>query len=106
MLTEEIKKKELTGFPQTDFLFYQRPQDSKGARTVSLPGFEVSLIASTAGEKSEVKHGLKLSHTQQTLLLSAPDTEAQAKWLDVLSRAARGETPTEPSSTSEHRKSQ
>ncbi|XP_026188793.1 faciogenital dysplasia [Mastacembelus armatus] len=78
-------------------------QDSKGARVVPLSGFEVSV----AGEKSEVKHVIRLSHTQQTLLLSAQDAELQAKWVDVLSKAARGETPPDASvSLTEHRKSQ
>uniref|UniRef100_A0A7N8Y7I1 Faciogenital dysplasia n=1 Tax=Mastacembelus armatus TaxID=205130 RepID=A0A7N8Y7I1_9TELE len=62
---------------------------------------------SVAGEKSEVKHVIRLSHTQQTLLLSAQDAELQAKWVDVLSKAARGETPPDASvSLTEHRKSQ
>lgn len=74
---------------------------------VPLPGFEVSAVPPSAGEKSEVKHALRLSHTQQTLLLSAQDAELQAKWVDVLSKAARGETPTDAStSLTEHRKSQ
>ncbi|XP_029362096.1 faciogenital dysplasia [Echeneis naucrates] len=82
-------------------------QDSKGAKVVPLPGFKVSVIPSTAAEKPEIKHALRLSHTQQTLLLSAQDAEVHAKWLDVLSKAARGETPTDAStSLSEHRKSQ
>ena len=87
------------------FLFFF--QDSKTARSVPLPGFEVSEIPPSAAEKSEVKHVFRLSHTQQTLLLSAQDAELQAKWLDVLSKAARGELPTDASmSLTEHRKSQ
>ncbi|AWP09927.1 putative FYVE RhoGEF and PH domain-containing protein 3-like [Scophthalmus maximus] len=82
-------------------------QDSKGARAVPLPGFEVSATPPSAAEKAEVKHAIRLSHTHQTLLLSAQDAEVQAKWMDVLSRAARGETPADPStSLTEHRKSQ
>lgn len=69
-----------------------------------LPGFEVSTVLS-GGEKSEIKHAFRLSHIQQTLLLSAPDAELQAKWVDVLSKA--GETPADASaSLTEHRKSQ
>lgn len=72
-----------------------------------LPGFEVSVVPASAGEKAEVKHALQLSHTQLTLLLSAQDAEVQAKWMDVLSKCARGETTTDGStSLSEHRKSQ
>uniref|UniRef100_A0A8C4EJI3 FYVE, RhoGEF and PH domain containing 3 n=1 Tax=Dicentrarchus labrax TaxID=13489 RepID=A0A8C4EJI3_DICLA len=82
-------------------------QDSKGARPVPLPGFEVSMVPSSASEKSEVKHALRLSHIQQTLLLSAQDAELQTKWVDILSKAARRETPTDAStSLTEHRKSQ
>lgn len=84
-------------------------QDSKGARQVSLPGFEVSAVSSSSAEKSEAKHGLRLSHPQQqTVVLSAPDAELQAKWVEVLSRAARGEPHPDalPSNLTEHRKSQ
>lgn len=82
------------------------PQDVKGARAVPLPGFDVSVIPPSAGEKPEVKHALRLSHTQQTLLLSAQEAELQAKWLDILSKAARGETPTDvTTSLPEHKKS-
>ncbi|KAM9344215.1 faciogenital dysplasia isoform 2-T2 [Pholidichthys leucotaenia] len=82
-------------------------QESKGARVVPLPGFEVSTLPSAATEKSDVKHVLRLSHTQQTLLLSTQDAELQAKWVEVLSKAAQGEMPTEVSaSLTEHRKSQ
>ncbi|KAM3618280.1 uncharacterized protein V6R79_018530 [Siganus canaliculatus] len=82
-------------------------QDTKGARAVPLPGFDVSTATPSAGEKSDGKHVVRLSHTQQTLLLSAQDAEVQAKWLDVLSKASRGEIPTDASmSLTEHRKSQ
>lgn len=82
-------------------------QDSKGSRPVPLPGFEVSPAPSAAAEKSEVKHIIRLSNTQQTLLLSAQDEELQAKWVDFLSKAARGEASAEAStSLTEHRKSQ
>ncbi|XP_029911768.1 faciogenital dysplasia [Myripristis murdjan] len=82
-------------------------QESKGARAVPLPGFEVSAVSSSASEKPEVKHAFRLSHTQQALLFSAPDADLHAKWVDVLSRAARGETPSDtPSSLTENRKSQ
>lgn len=95
-------------FPQyNDYQIWQSPQDSKGARSVPLRGFDVSGIAPPAGEKSELKHCLQLSHTQQTLLLSAQDAELQAKWVDILSKAARGETAADASaSLTEHRKSQ
>ncbi|XP_024860238.1 faciogenital dysplasia isoform X2 [Kryptolebias marmoratus] len=85
-------------------------QDVKGSRAVPLPGFEVVSVASPQpppADKPEVKHVFRLSHTQQTLLLSAQDAELQAKWVEVLSRAARGEPPADAStSLTEHRKSQ
>ncbi|XP_037540644.1 FYVE, RhoGEF and PH domain-containing protein 3 [Nematolebias whitei] len=82
-------------------------QDVKGSRAVPLPGFEVVSVPSTTADKSEVKHVFRLSHTQQTLLLSAQDAELQAKWVEALSKAARGEPPADASmSLTEHRKSQ
>ncbi|XP_029011126.1 faciogenital dysplasia isoform X2 [Betta splendens] len=84
-------------------------QDAKGARAVPLPGFEVSAPPAAPGDKAEVKHALRLSHTQQNLLLSAPDAETQARWLEVVSRAARGDTAPDPdpdAGPSEQRSSQ
>ncbi|XP_037334134.2 faciogenital dysplasia isoform X2 [Pungitius pungitius] len=86
-------------------------QDSRGARQVPLAGFEVSAAppAPAGGEKPEVRHAFCLSHHQQTLLLSAPDAELQAKWVEVLSNAAAaaGEAPAgAPTSATENRKSQ
>lgn len=90
---------------RTDSFCLTPPQDAKGSRTVPLAGFEVS--AASGSEKSEMKHVFRLSHAQQALLLSAPDAELQAKWVELLSKAARGETPADASSNqTEHRKSQ
>uniref|UniRef100_A0A8C8E083 FYVE, RhoGEF and PH domain-containing protein 3 n=1 Tax=Oryzias sinensis TaxID=183150 RepID=A0A8C8E083_9TELE len=81
--------------------------DPKGSRGVPLQGLEVSLVPSGTNDKSDIKHMFRLSHAQQTFLLSAQDAELQTKWVDILSKAARGETPTEAqSSLTEHRKSQ
>ncbi|MEQ2177937.1 hypothetical protein GOODEAATRI_008951 [Goodea atripinnis] len=81
--------------------------DVKGSRAVPLPGFEVSTVPPATADKPEVKHVFKLSHTQQNFLLSAQDAELQAKWVEVLSKAARAEVPTETlTSLTEHRKSQ
>uniref|UniRef100_A0A3B5LV11 FYVE, RhoGEF and PH domain containing 3 n=1 Tax=Xiphophorus couchianus TaxID=32473 RepID=A0A3B5LV11_9TELE len=68
-------------------------QDLKGSRAVPLPGFEVSTVPSATADKPEVKHVFKLSHSQQLFLLSAQDAELQAKWVEVLSKASRGEAP-------------
>ncbi|XP_054642453.1 faciogenital dysplasia [Dunckerocampus dactyliophorus] len=82
-------------------------QELKGARAIPLPGFEVTVVSPSASDKSEVKHAVRLSHSQQTLLLSAQDAELQAKWVELLSKAARGETPAEVlTNLTEHRKSQ
>uniref|UniRef100_A0A3P9MKT7 FYVE, RhoGEF and PH domain containing 3 n=1 Tax=Oryzias latipes TaxID=8090 RepID=A0A3P9MKT7_ORYLA len=82
-------------------------QDPKGSRGVPLQGLEVSLVPSGTNDKSDIKHMFRLSHAQQTFLLSAQDAELQTKWVGILSKAARGETPTEAqSSLTEHRKSQ
>lgn len=78
-------------------------QEGRGARAIPLPGYEVSLPT----EKQEMRNVFKLSHGQQTLLLSAQDCELQTKWMEVLTRAAKGEAPTETSVCSaEIRKSQ
>ncbi|XP_028309972.1 faciogenital dysplasia isoform X2 [Gouania willdenowi] len=82
-------------------------QDSKGSRPLPLPGFEVSALQPGPSDKSEQKHVIRLSNTQQTLLFSAQDADAQAKWVEVLTKASRGETPSEPlNKLTEHRKSQ
>ncbi|XP_013880925.1 faciogenital dysplasia isoform X2 [Austrofundulus limnaeus] len=82
-------------------------QEAKGSRAVPLPGLEVASVPPTAADKSEVKHVFRLSHAQQTWLLSAQDAELQLKWVEVLSKAAHGEAPADvPLSLTEHRKSQ
>ncbi|XP_052337941.1 FYVE, RhoGEF and PH domain-containing protein 3-like isoform X1 [Oncorhynchus keta] len=82
-------------------------QDSRGVRAIPLPGFEVNMAAPSATEKSELKHAFRLSNSQQALLFSAQDAEVQDQWVELLSRAARGETTTvTPVSLAEHRKSQ
>nr|XP_061802183.1 FYVE, RhoGEF and PH domain-containing protein 3-like [Nerophis lumbriciformis] len=78
-------------------------QDVKGARAIPLPGFEVTTPSPTA----EVKHAIRLSHSQQTVLLNTQDAELQAKWVELLSKAARGEAAADASTNlTEHQKSQ
>ncbi|KAJ8016155.1 hypothetical protein DPEC_G00004260 [Dallia pectoralis] len=79
-------------------------QESRGARAIPIPEFEVA-TAPSATEKSEFKHTFQLSNSQQAFLFSAQDPEVQAKWLELLSRAGRMDTDT-PVSLSENRKSQ
>nr|XP_057908274.1 faciogenital dysplasia [Doryrhamphus excisus] len=82
-------------------------QELKGARAIPLLGFEVTAVSPSASDKSDIKHAVRLSHGQQTLLLSVQDAELQAKWVELLSKAARGETPAEVlTNLTEHRKSQ
>ncbi|XP_030641124.1 faciogenital dysplasia [Chanos chanos] len=78
-------------------------QDSRSARAIPLPGYEVSTSAS---EKTDAKHVFRLSHSQHALLFSAPDVELMTKWVDLLSRATRGEATETSVSLTEHGKSQ
>ncbi|MCJ8735189.1 hypothetical protein PDJAM_G00244130 [Pangasius djambal] len=79
-------------------------QDARGARMISLPGYEVSTVL-TPSEKSEGKHVFRLSHSQHALLFSAPDAELMDKWLECLSHAAKGVALETSLSLTEHRKS-
>nr|XP_013803061.1 PREDICTED: FYVE, RhoGEF and PH domain-containing protein 3 isoform X1 [Apteryx mantelli mantelli] len=65
-------------------------QDGRSPRPIPLPGYEVSLPGS--GEKFEVKHVFKLCQSQQTIYFSAEDEELQMKWMEILTKAAKGET--------------
>uniref|UniRef100_A0A7N4V2V9 FYVE, RhoGEF and PH domain containing 3 n=1 Tax=Sarcophilus harrisii TaxID=9305 RepID=A0A7N4V2V9_SARHA len=78
--------------PKTEplVLYLQGGQDGRAPRTIPLPGYEVTLPG--PGEKLEAKYTLKLSQSHQTLFLSFDDEELQRKWMEVLTRAARGET--------------
>lgn len=80
-------------------------QDVRGARTISLPGYEVSTSLSPS-EKSEGKHVFRLSNSQHALLFSAQDLELMAKWVELLSHAAKGEASEMSVSLTDHRKSQ
>ncbi|CAL8325158.1 unnamed protein product [Merluccius merluccius] len=86
-------------------------QDMKGARAVPLPGFEVGVVSPPPSDKSDAaKHAFRLSHGQQTLVFAAPDAELLAKWVELLTKASRGESPTDGAGAgaaqTEHRKSQ
>uniref|UniRef100_G1N1Y7 FYVE, RhoGEF and PH domain containing 3 n=1 Tax=Meleagris gallopavo TaxID=9103 RepID=G1N1Y7_MELGA len=65
-------------------------RDGRGPRPIPLPGYEVSFPGS--GEKFEVKHVFKLCQSQQTIYFSAEDEELQLKWMEILAKAAKGET--------------
>ncbi|XP_074406306.1 FYVE, RhoGEF and PH domain-containing protein 3 isoform X3 [Zonotrichia albicollis] len=65
-------------------------QDGRSPRPIPLPGYEVSLPGS--GEKFDLKHVFKLCQSHQTLYFSAEDEELQMKWMEILTKAAKGET--------------
>ncbi|XP_070766327.1 FYVE, RhoGEF and PH domain-containing protein 1 [Enoplosus armatus] len=68
---------------------YGAPQDVKAQRSVPLIGFEVSLPESC--DRLERRHAFKISQSHLTLYFSADGEELQRRWMDVLSRAGRGE---------------
>eukprot|EP00062_Callorhinchus_milii_P017662 gi/632970334/ref/XP_007901591.1/ PREDICTED: FYVE, RhoGEF and PH domain-containing protein 3 [Callorhinchus milii] len=64
-------------------------QEGKNVRTIPLPGYEVHPV--NAGDAMDKKHAFKLSQSQQTFYFAAEDEELQRKWIDVASKAAKGE---------------
>lgn len=66
-------------------------QDVKAQRSVPLIGYEVSLPDSC--DRLERRHAFKISQSHLTLYFSADGEELQRRWMDVLSRAGRGEEP-------------
>uniref|UniRef100_A0ACB8EH96 Uncharacterized protein n=1 Tax=Sphaerodactylus townsendi TaxID=933632 RepID=A0ACB8EH96_9SAUR len=67
-----------------------RNQDGPISRSIPLPGYEVDFPPS--GEKFESKYVFKLCHSQQTMHFSAEDEEQQMKWMNILTKASKGET--------------
>ena len=80
----------------------------KGARAVPLPGFEVNVVSPPLSDKSDAKHAFRLTHGPQTLVFAAHDGELLAKWVELLTKASRGESPTDGAGATQtdHRKSQ
>ncbi|XP_061745207.1 FYVE, RhoGEF and PH domain-containing protein 1 isoform X2 [Nerophis ophidion] len=70
---------------------YGAPQDVKAQRSVPLIGFEVSLPESC--DRLERRHTFKICQSHLTLYFSAEGEELQRRWMDVLSRAGKGEEP-------------
>uniref|UniRef100_A0A8D2KYH5 FYVE, RhoGEF and PH domain containing 3 n=1 Tax=Varanus komodoensis TaxID=61221 RepID=A0A8D2KYH5_VARKO len=64
--------------------------DGRVPRSIPLPGYEVDFPHS--GERFESKYVFKLSQSQQTMYFSAEDEDLQIKWMDILTKAAKGET--------------
>ncbi|XP_056320047.1 FYVE, RhoGEF and PH domain-containing protein 1 isoform X2 [Danio aesculapii] len=68
---------------------YGAPQDVKAQRSLPLIGFEVSLPES--GDRLERRFAFKMSQSHLTVYFSADCEELQRRWMEVLSRAGRGE---------------
>lgn len=68
---------------------YGAPQDVKAQRSIPLIGFEVSLPE--ACDRLDRRHAFKISQSHLTLYFGADGEELQRRWMDVLSRAGRGE---------------
>lgn len=63
----------------------------KAQRSVPLIGFEVSPPESC--DRLERRHAFKISQSHLTLYFSAEGEELQYRWMDILSKAGRGEEP-------------
>ncbi|MGH0140181.1 UNVERIFIED_CONTAM: hypothetical protein FKN15_070508, partial [Acipenser sinensis] len=74
-------------------------EDVKAQRSVPLIGFEVSVP--DASDKLERRSAFKISQSHLTLYFSAEGEGLQRRWMEVLSRAGRGEEPTGHASISE-----
>lgn len=64
-------------------------QDVKAQRSIPLIGFEVSPPES--GDRLERRFAFKMSQSHLTVYFSADSEELQRRWMEVLSRAGRGE---------------
>ncbi|XP_078270781.1 FYVE, RhoGEF and PH domain-containing protein 3-like isoform X2 [Rhinoraja longicauda] len=74
-------------------------QEGKQSRTIPLPGYEIE--QPIAGDVIERKHTFKLRQSQQTFYFSADDEELQKKWIDVISKVAKGQVEEDPSNSVE-----
>ncbi|XP_051874369.1 faciogenital dysplasia isoform X2 [Pristis pectinata] len=70
-------------------------QDGKHARTIPLPGYEIE--HPIPADMIEKKHAFKLRQSQQIFYFSADDEDLQKKWIDIISKAAKGEVEEDPS---------
>lgn len=61
----------------------------KAQRSVPLIGFDASLPESS--DRLERRHAFKISQSHLTLYFSADGEELQQRWMEVLSRAGRGD---------------
>ncbi|XP_059505854.1 faciogenital dysplasia isoform X3 [Stegostoma tigrinum] len=74
-------------------------QDGKNARTIPLPGYEIELPSSV--DTIEKKHSFKLRQSQQIFYFSADDEELQNRWIDIISKTAKGDVEEEASNSVE-----
>ncbi|XP_067854832.1 FYVE, RhoGEF and PH domain-containing protein 3-like isoform X2 [Heptranchias perlo] len=74
-------------------------QDGKNDRTIPLPGYEIELPSPV--DMIEKKHAFKLRQSQQIFYFSADDEELQKKWIDIISKTAKGEVEEKPSNSVE-----
>uniref|UniRef100_A0ACB8EN37 FYVE, RhoGEF and PH domain-containing protein 1 n=2 Tax=Sphaerodactylus townsendi TaxID=933632 RepID=A0ACB8EN37_9SAUR len=68
---------------------YGAPQDVKAQRSMPLIGFEVSLP--DPGERVDRRHAFRISQSHLCWYFSPETEELRQRWMEVLSRAGRGE---------------
>ncbi|XP_053151637.1 FYVE, RhoGEF and PH domain-containing protein 1 [Hemicordylus capensis] len=68
---------------------YGAPQDVKAQRSMPLIGFEVNLPES--GERVDRRHAFRISQSHLCWYFSPETEELRQRWMEVLSRAGRGE---------------
>ncbi|KAJ6655346.1 hypothetical protein lerEdw1_005538, partial [Lerista edwardsae] len=75
---------------------YGAPQDVKAQRSMPLIGFEVNLPE--PGERVDRRHTFRISQSHLCWYFSPETEELKQRWMEVLSRAGRGEEGKEPPS--------
>ncbi|XP_060619268.2 FYVE, RhoGEF and PH domain-containing protein 1 [Anolis sagrei] len=75
---------------------YGAPQDVKAQRSMPLIGFEVSLPE--PGERVDRRHAFRISQSHLCWYFSPETEELRQRWMEVLSRAGRGEEAKGPPS--------
>uniref|UniRef100_A0A670YEP6 FYVE, RhoGEF and PH domain containing 3 n=1 Tax=Pseudonaja textilis TaxID=8673 RepID=A0A670YEP6_PSETE len=87
--------------PKTEpLVLYLQGENQVGRipRSIPLLGYEIDFPHS--GEKFESKYVFKLCQSQQTTYFSAEDEDLQMKWMDILTKAAKGDIHDESEETS------
>ncbi|XP_072847489.1 FYVE, RhoGEF and PH domain-containing protein 1 isoform X1 [Pogona vitticeps] len=78
---------------------YGAPQDVKAQRSMPLIGFEVNLPE--PGERVDRRHAFRISQSHLCWYFSPETEELRQRWMEVLSRAGRGEEAKGPPSIQE-----